>query len=342
MIKIRLRHFVIAIVLAVFAGAVCMTAPALANSKYASIVMEAETGRVLRARAADVERHPASLTKMMTLYLTFEAIETGKLSFDRRLRVSRHAAKRPPSRLGLRAGERIMVRDAVLALITKSANDVAVVLAEGISGSESAFAFRMTAKARALGMSRTQFKNASGLHHIYQHSTAHDVATLARALIYDFPQYYSLFATKSFTWRGRTYGNHNRLVGACDGVDGLKTGYVSASGYNLATSAARDGRRVIAVVLGGKSSHSRNAHMEFLLDLGFARLKHLGLTMTEAPPDPVIPPSKAASLRTRLPSVKPLANQSVPLYAAKPAFVPPNPKRKPNHDRLELVLAVWP
>ena len=243
-----------------------------AEARYASIVIDGETGEVLRSRNADVRRYPASLTKMMTLYLLFEAVDKGKLSLNSKLKVSKRAARQSPSKLGLRAGSNIRVEDAIKALVVKSANDVAVVVAEALGGTEAEFAKKMTRKAHALGMSRTTFRNASGLPNRKQRSTARDMAQLARALMRDFPHRYHYFDDQRFRHRGREHRSPNRLLGRYRGMDGIKTGYIRASGFNLVASAERDGRRVIAVVFGGKTSRSRNAHMVNLLDLGFKRI----------------------------------------------------------------------
>ena len=242
------------------------------SNRFAEIVVDASTGRVLSGKNANKKLYPASLTKMMTLYMTFEAIERGKLSKYRRIRVSKRAAAQVPSSLRLKTGETIRVKDAILSIVTKSANDSAVVLAEAVSGSERKFALAMTRKARQLGMKNTRFINASGLYHKAQVSTAYDMAILSRALIYHYPQYYHYFSTKSFTYKGRTYRNHNKLMKSYRGMDGLKTGYVNASGYNLASSVVRDDTRLIGVVFGGRTSRSRNNAMKKLLDRGFSRV----------------------------------------------------------------------
>jgi D-alanyl-D-alanine carboxypeptidase len=252
--------------------------------RYASIVVETATGRVLHESGADRQAYPASMTKMMTLLMLFDAIEGGKFTKDSRLKVSRRAAGMPPSKLGLKPGSTIAVDDAIRALVTKSANDVAVVVAEAISGSESSFAVAMTKKARDLGMSRTTFRNASGLPDTRQLSTARDMATLSTVLIRQYPTYYDYFRIKSFTYNGRTYKNHNKLLDDYPGVDGLKTGYIRASGFNLAASAVRGGQRIVAVVFGGKTSRSRNAHMITLLDRGFSRVQVARNDLPSAPP----------------------------------------------------------
>lgn len=240
--------------------------------RYASIVIEAETGYVLSEKNADKSLHPASLTKIMTLYMTFEAIQNGRLTKNTRIPVSKHAAFQEPSELGLAAGSTIRVEDAIYGLVTKSANDASVVLAEAIGGSESGFARMMTTRARQLGMKNTTYKNASGLHNKGQVSTARDQAILGQAIMRDFPRDYRYFSTKTFKYAGRTYANHNKLMNTYIGMDGIKTGFVNASGFNLVASAKRNGTRLIGVVFGGQTSKSRNDHMAQLLDLGFDRI----------------------------------------------------------------------
>lgn len=247
-------------------GVTAMTAvPAFANSKYSGIVVDAKTGRTLYDYKADVRRYPASLTKIMTLYLLFEEIEAGRMSMQTPLKVSRYAASRPPSKLGLKPGSTIRAKDAILALVTKSANDVAVVVAENVSGSVPKFAKRMTRTARALGMKRTTFRNPSGLPDKAQVTTARDMATLGRAIKQRFPKYFKLFSTRSFKYKGRRYGNHNRLLGRVRGVDGIKTGYTRASGFNLVTNVETGGRHIVAVVMGGRTGASRNKQMTKLI-----------------------------------------------------------------------------
>jgi len=244
------------------------SAPAAAdeNPLYAGIVVDLVSGEVLYADSADERRYPASLTKMMTLYVVFEELEAGRIDLGTRFTVSQNAANEPPSKLGVRPGSTITVEQAILSLVTVSANDVATVIAENIGGSVEAFAQRMTTEARAIGMASTQFRNANGLPNSGNYSTAADLARLGVALRYRFPQYFGYFSTESFTFNGVARGNHNNLVGTVDGVDGIKTGYINASGYNLVTSLRRNGRNVIAVVLGGRSAASRDAHMRDLLD----------------------------------------------------------------------------
>lgn len=249
------------------------TARAASNPKYAAIVIDADTGTVLFSRNADSLRYPASLTKMMTLYMTFDALDKGTLKLDQKLKVSKRASGQAPSKLYLEPGETITVEQAIKALITKSANDVATVLAEAMGGTEYQFALNMTQQARQLGMYKTTFRNASGLPNRRQKTTASDLATLARALYDHFPQYYSYFATKSFTWKDKTYTSHNSLLKSYTGTDGIKTGYTRASGFNLTTSAVHDDERLIGVVLGGRSSKTRDAHMKLILDQSFSKLK---------------------------------------------------------------------
>jgi D-alanyl-D-alanine carboxypeptidase len=262
-----------------------------ASAKHASIVIDAETGAVLHASHADDENYPASLTKMMTLYLAFEALEQGRIKLDTRFSVSKHAAAQAPSKLGLHPGETIAVKDIILALVTKSANDAAVVMAEGLAGSEPAFAQRMTQQAHALGMASTTFRNASGLPNAEQVTTARDIAKLSQALLKRFPQYYAYFSTEDFAYKGVVYHNHNKLMQGFDGMDGIKTGFIRASGFNLAASAVRDRRRLIGVVMGGQSARSRDLHMAELLEDAFAGRKS---------PTPTMVAEKAEDLGSRV------------------------------------------
>lgn len=264
------RSGLFALACALFA-ATCLTAAPAEARKYAAIVIDAQNGSVLHSRHADARRYPASLTKMMTLYMVFEALEKGRLSLDDRLKISRRAAGQPASKVGLRAGRTIKVRDAILSLVTKSANDVATVVAEGLAGTEVEFARQMTKKARQLGMSSTAFRNASGLPHRKQVTTARDMARLSRALLRHFPQYYDYFSTRFFQYGGSRFKNHNALLRSYSGADGIKTGYIRASGFNLAASAERNGRRVIAIVFGGRTARTRNKEVERLLNIGFSR-----------------------------------------------------------------------
>jgi len=280
---------------------------AQANSKYAAIVLDMDTGKVLHSSRADKKLYPASLTKMMTLYMVFEAIKDGRLSLDQHLPVSRTAARQPPSKLGLRAGRTITVRDAIQANATKSANDAAVVLAEAVGGSVSNFAAMATARARSLGMSRTTFKNPHGLTKRGQLSTARDMGLLGRRLFLDFPEHYHVFKRKVFRHGGRKYRATNKLLGKYRGADGIKTGYTSASGFNLVASAEQDGRRIIGVVFGGKSSARRNRHMRKLLDNGFKIAPKRSVAAALPPVDyylesplPRLSPKRGGSTGTRV------------------------------------------
>ncbi|MDR3467721.1 MAG: D-alanyl-D-alanine carboxypeptidase, partial [Xanthobacteraceae bacterium] len=232
---------------------------------FSSIIVDANSGTTLQANAPDGARHPASLTKIMTLYLLFERLESGKMTLETEMPVSEHAADQAPTKLGLHPGQTIRVEDAIKGLVTRSANDAAVVIAEAIGGDEEAFAKQMTRKARALGMSRTTYMNASGLPDDDQITTARDQATLGRAIQDRFPRYYRFFATNEFHYHGSVIRNHNHLLGHVEGVDGIKTGYTRASGFNLVTSMRRGNRHLVGVVMGGRSGGSRDAIMRNLL-----------------------------------------------------------------------------
>ena len=236
-----------------------------ANSKYAGYVIDVKSGKVLYSNHANSLRYPASLTKMMTLYMAFEQLENGKMSLNSRLKVSRHAAGQAPSKLNLKPGSTIKMKDAILALVTKSANDVAAVIAENIGGTESKFARMMTDKAHSIGMKNTTFRNASGLPNKYQKTTAADMAMLGRALQDRFPTYYKYFNTRVFQYGKARYGNHNKLLGRVKGVDGIKTGYTRASGFNLVTNVKTGDRHIVAVVMGGRTGASRDAQMRKLI-----------------------------------------------------------------------------
>lgn len=254
-------------------SATIMVTASISEAKYASIVMDANTGKVRHSVNADTRNFPASLTKVMTLYLLFEAIDAKKLSLNSRLKVSRRASMQPASRLGLKPGQTISVREAVTALIVRSANDVATVVAETLAGSERRFAQVMTHRARQIGMSRTTFRNASGLPHRGQMSTAKDMATLTRRMISRFPHYYYMFSKTSFSYKGRRYRSHNKLLKTYPGAEGLKTGYIRASGYNLITTAKQNGHRLVGVIFGGNTSRSRNRHMRTLLNKAYDRVR---------------------------------------------------------------------
>lgn len=255
---------------------------AAAARQEAAILIDYGTGAVLEARNADDSVIPASLTKMMTLYLTFRSLASGQLDLSSRIKVSDRAAAMPPTKLGLTPGGTLRVEDAILGLVTRSANDAASALAEALGGSEDRFAMAMTRTARKLGMTRTVFRNASGLPDDEQRTTARDLARLAYRLISDYPGYYSYFSSPNFVYRGRNHPNHNRLLGVYPGMDGLKTGYTRASGFNLAASARRDGRRLVAVVIGGRTAGARDAAMVALLDRGFARRPQAGPALVAA------------------------------------------------------------
>jgi D-alanyl-D-alanine carboxypeptidase len=241
-------------------------ATSTSDARYADIVVDANTGDVLHSTQADAVRHPASLTKIMTLYLLFERLEAGRVTLDTQMEVSPHAASQAPTKLGLRPGQTLMVEDAIKALVTKSANDASVVIAEHLAGSEDEFARMMTRKARSLRMSRTVYKNANGLPDGAQVTTARDQALLGLAIQDRFPRYYRYFATQSFAYRGIRMSNHNRLLGRVEGVDGIKTGYTRMSGFNLVSSVKRGDRRIVAVVLGGTSAGARDAKMRILIE----------------------------------------------------------------------------
>lgn len=268
---------------------------AATNDKYASIVMDAETGMILHQRYADKSLHPASLTKMMTLALLFEELDEGRIRLNDRIVVSPYAASMVPSKLNIPAGQSIRVKDAIYALVTKSANDIAVAVAEKIGGSEKNFSKMMTSKARQIGMTGTRFTNASGLHDPAQVSTARDMAKLARFMLVRYPHHYHYFSTKNFSYRGNNYRNHNRLMSSYEGMDGFKTGYVRASGFNLVASATRNNRRLIGVVFGGRSSQTRNSHMAALLDSGFSRMKEIQMANANIPVPERKPPYPIAA-----------------------------------------------
>ena len=298
MFAIRRCVVLVALLGAALAG---FSAPASANSKYAAYVVHAHSGDVLFDRYSTKTRYPASLTKMMTLYLLFDEIEAGRLTLDSDLTVSARAAGQPPSKLGVKKGKKIKVKTAIEALVVKSANDVAVVVAESISGTEINFAKKMTKKARQLGMSRTTFRNASGLPNRRQITTARDMATLARRLMSDHPEYWHYFSTKSFAWNGRTYRTHNSLVRSYTGADGLKTGYTRRSGYNLATTAKRGEHHLVGIVLGGRSGRTRDAHMRQILTNGFAAIKKkptLIAALHREKPTPRMKPTLVAKLES--------------------------------------------
>ena len=304
----------------------------------ASLIMEASSGKVLYSRNAHTKTPPASLTKMMTIYLMFEALSKKKYTLNSKLRVSRKAAGFPSIlNLRLKAGGTISVKNAILGMIVRSANDAAIVIAEALGGTQNQFARIMTRKARALGMSNTTFKNASGWPQRGQITTAKDIAILSRALYHNFPQYSKLFATKTFTFRGRRYQNSNKLLGKVRGVDGLKTGFVNASGFNLAASAVRNGRRLIGVVLGGRTKWRRNKKMTEIINTGFSRYQ-------KSPPMPTLKPKTApnlflrqARLDVKTPKLKPSTNRTTILLTSRKGGRAPLPSAPPS---LKLIKAV--
>ncbi len=295
---------------------------------YAAMAVDANTGAVLHNRAGDAPRHPASLTKMMTLYMTFELIELGRLDYATKIKMTEEGAAASPSKLGLKPGEEISVLDAIKALVTKSANDVAIALAQHIGGSEANFARLMTQKARAIGMTHTFFKNASGLPDDAQVTTARDMLTLALRLQDDFPKRYELFATRTFTYRGHTYRNHNVLLTHYRGTDGIKTGYTRASGFNLVTSVHRGHKHVIAAVFGGKTGRIRNARMRSLLDAALAKAS---TKVTRKPAVFVRAPQPVVAARPPAPRANPpIETSAVVAPAARPAAAPAHADSAPS------------
>ena len=263
------------LLLVVFAGLTLVSATARAqigSERYSSLIMEASTGRVVSAVNPDEIRHPASLTKMMTLYMVFEALRDRRITLGQRVPISVHAASMMPTKLGVPPGGKLTVEEAILGLVTRSANDAAAALGELLGGTEDRFARVMTLRARALGMTRSVFRNASGLPDPDQVTTARDMALLGRRLIYDFPREYKYFSTPVFRFRGQVFRNHNNLLDTYPGTDGLKTGYIDASGYNLVSSAVRGNVRLVGVVMGAARGYERDLHMVALLDQGFEKL----------------------------------------------------------------------
>jgi D-alanyl-D-alanine carboxypeptidase len=290
---------------AVLLAIVLAAAPARAqigSERYSSIVIDAATGNVLSSVNADEPRYPASLTKMMTLYMVFEALRDRRIALNQNVPVSGRAAGMSPSKLGLVPGSRITVLQAILGLVTKSANDAAAALGEMLGGNEDRFAQMMTLRARALGMSRSTFRNASGLPDADQTSTARDLATLGRHLTRDFPEEYRWFSTPSFTWHGHTIFNHDRMLQSYPGADGIKTGYIEASGHNLVTSAVRGEVRLVGVVLGAGSNAERDEHMTALLDQGFEHMDVGGVPHARALPNIVTPANAAPAPRRAQPA----------------------------------------
>ncbi len=335
---------------------------ACAEAKQSAMVIDANTGKVLHAQFADEPRFPASLTKMMTLYMLFGEIDAGRLSYDSMIKISARANGMAPSKLGLDVGEEISVLDAIKALVTKSANDVAVAIAEHIGGSEYQFASMMTERARQIGMTSTTFRNASGLPNPNQKSTARDMCTLALRLQDDFPKHYRLFATNSFTFRGKTYKTHNTLMLGFPGMDGIKTGYTRLSGFNLVSSVRTDNKHLVAAVFGGKTAASRNAHMRMLL---FRALENASTQKTRKPaqqlialPRPAAKPAPAAepvdvawaaetkqapapAKPVKTVTIKTTPVKTLPPKASAPVAAPaPTPAVRPTtHDPISQVLA---
>ena len=281
-------------------------------SNFAALVVDAKTGRTLYEANPDARRFPASVTKVMTLYLVFEDLERGRVRLDTRMTMSSECASRAPSKLGLRPGQTIDVEDGIKALVTKSANDVACAFGDNLEGSESAFADRMTRKARAIGMSGSTFRNASGLPNSEHVTTARDLVTLGRAIQDRFPRYYGYFGTRVFNFAGRSIGNHNKLLGRVEGVDGIKTGYTNASGFNLLSSVKLNGRSIVAVVMGGRSGPSRDAHMQQLIAMNLPKAQQGPRTA------PLVADAGAVRARPAVmaASTSPLAPQRVAAYEA--------------------------
>ena len=293
----------------------------IGSARYSAIVIEARTGSVLIDAGADEPRFPASLTKMMTLYMVFEALRDGRTQLGSRIVMSEEAASRPPSKLGIPPGGGLTVEQAILALVTKSANDVAAAVGEHLAGSEERFAQMMTMRARSLGMTQTRFRNASGLPDWEQVTTARDMATLGRRLFTDFPNRYHYFGTVHFAWGRAQIRNHNRMLGDYDGADGIKTGFINASGFNIVTSAQRDGVRLVGATFGGSSWVERDRHMGALLDQGFSR-------MGVAPRAPsAVMAAAAPAPRRNAPAARPVAQGNT-----RAAQVAPQQRPRPQQQ----------
>ncbi len=314
-----------------------------AAAPYAGFVMDARNGKVLYSHNADTRLHPASLTKMMTLYVVFEAVEHGEIGLDDMVRISAHAASEPPSRLGLRAGQRIKLRYLIRAAAVRSANDAATALGEAIEGSEAQFARRMNRTAKALGMTRTTFKNAHGLTESGHLSTARDMTILGRHLFYDYPEYYNLFSRlEADAGVARVHHTNRKLLRSYRGADGIKTGYTRAAGFNLTASAERNGERIIATVFGGKSTASRNAKVAELLDLGFRKAPRLvAVSVPERPP--YMGKSGSAPIMIAEGEPRPvLAGKTVRLTSAAAVGKSLRPQMRPGSDAAVTVAAVDP
>jgi D-alanyl-D-alanine carboxypeptidase len=307
---------------ALAAGLFAALSPAQAqigSERYAAMVVDHRNGTILVSANADETRHPASLTKMMTLYMVFDALRDGRLSLGSAVPISEEAASRPPSKLGIPAGGSVTVEQGILALVTKSANDVAAAFGELLGGSEERFAQMMTQRARELGMTRTTFRNASGLPDWDQVTTARDMVTLGRRLMLDFPDRYHYFGRTEAAFRGLRLRSHNRMLTSYEGVDGIKTGYIRASGFNIVTSANRDGRRVVGAVFGGSSWVERDQHMTALLDQSFDRI---GVSpraaMAQAPAAPLVM-RQAQAATSRNPRAAAASTRTATRQAARPA-----------------------
>ncbi|MCX7320560.1 MAG: D-alanyl-D-alanine carboxypeptidase [Hyphomicrobiales bacterium] len=300
------------------------------NPAFATIMVDGNSGAVLQATNPDALRHPASLTKIMTLYMLFEKLEQGKLTLDTEMDVSQHASMQSPTKLGLRPGQTLRVEDAIKGLVTRSANDAAVVIAEAIAGDEDDFAKAMTRKARALGMSRTVYRNASGLPDDAQVTTARDQSVLGRAIQDRFPRYYRYFATASFNFRGKNIRNHNRLIGSVEGVDGIKTGYTRASGFNLVSSMKRGNRHLVGVVLGGRSGGSRDAAMRTLLadNLDKGATRRAVAAITERSPADAATEVAEVEAKSRPTETKQM-NGAIQVASAAPPSAEPEPVAAP-------------
>ena len=329
-----------------------ISTPAFAAEKDAAIVVDGATGKVLYERNADSPRYPASLTKMMTLYLLFEALERGTVNMETRITASKHAVNQEPTKLDVDAGDSIPVDIAIKAVVVRSANDVAVMIAEALGGSEEEFAAMMTRKARALGMTNTRFRNASGLPEAGQMTTARDLALLGRHLAYDFPQYYHYFSLDGFSYAGRDYTTHDNLLAQFDGADGIKTGYTRISGFNLVTSVVRSNHHVVGVVMGGRTAHERDAEMMWMLSQVFGQADHnlVALADTNVPwhagAGPRSNPFGAGATPTvvaaaEAPRARPTTPQPRPVAEAPPPVIVMQvlPKPPAEDDRIGALIA---
>ena len=323
------------LMLLVLAAAISLLREPSVQAGYAAYVVDADSGAVLHRRNSEDLNFPASLCKVMTLYLIFKGLDDRSFFLESMVPISARAARQPPSKIGLRSGQSITLREAILALTTKSANDIATALAEFVSGSESAFAEQMTREAQALGMSKTVFRNASGLPNSRQKTTARDLSVLGVALYAHFPHYTHYFSRKSFNYRGRTYRNHNNLLGTYEGVEGIKTGYTRAAGYNLMVSARKNGHHVVAVVLGGKTSARRDAQVRRLLDQAYKGFERNDKLLALIAPPPLKPIRGTAATEASLTnSLKNLAHAADIAGEALTQYVAvPEASAAPIHDK---------